>query len=973
MYPRLVAAPLFALFLGLGLFGSALSPGGHAPFGTVASAATPEQVILSPRPRQVLRSNTVLLRVRSSDHSGALTARLNGVRIEQGFGRARKGGRTMRVSLSHGLRRGRNLLRIRVLRHGKSARRATVRFFLRRRQALVGAGKDRRVVVGSPVMLGGKVRNAGRAAGKSAVRWKVIKSPKAKKPALLTAPRKAGSGFRANRLGTYVLELRHRKGKVATSDRVKLDVVPENPMVPIETIPNVSQGPWGVQVGDQFYPVKDSRSYIQVLVLKRKTLQFVSNSSFRSSDDVKQMLAGLDDTKLVIVTRSSGVATGFDGFHDALTGIGGPNFDTTSWNVYYIAPHEGEFSMVGVPGMKTGTGDFRVAMQDGRDPHKSGDMRGYLIPDQYLNYGYVAADEHPISFGGAETEPDNESVGYRLGVLDAHTLLPLEGNGQFFDTNGGFSAPGEQEAEAVKMIKTLDAIGNDTVVTIQAVSDKLPGDANYQPLIGEVTKETMARLAAAVERVGGSANAFNRAATVAGVPASGGAVYSLIGWGGAGHGKGAEVAAGVNHASDVPVISTVLRPNNESKFRPTETVETAGGTAALSEIAMKPPTKAWPLDNNPGASRALSYLGSQDESLGPDPRSAYWTQDLDTDALIRTISAVTYPSGKNFTEDEFKEAKAELVKELGWVGKVRHYLNQLATPFASNALPSWEASKAIADRIYDEAHASDSKISFNWLEFTEALIGLIPIAGQEAESGLETLATLFEFGMRTYGAVDQGGEATDRDVEIESTKLGAELLTESQRMQASIQSMGDVIVSDYAKLSELGPHAGCNASDPDCPKQFAFSQADRTAASADVYRGIERVAYQKLLPLGYDIYALRKVNSTVEPDPRAYTCTQFPHPWGEYPNPAQNAARMLTELDPVGGRNSWVMYTIAKPRDGAPVMPGDDLFNRMFGPVSQGDPKEGGLAMSFDQLIPEHPAYFWGARDIEEVYCNEEM
>jgi hypothetical protein len=60
------------------------------------------------------------------------------------------------------------------------------------------------------------------------------------------------------------------------------------------------------------------------------------------------------------------------------------------------------------------------------------------------------------------------------------------------------------------------------------------------------------------------------------------------------------------------------------QFRPESVKQTDSVTDLLSTVALEPPTTGWPLDDDPGAKAALSWLGSQDSRLGPNPRTAYW-------------------------------------------------------------------------------------------------------------------------------------------------------------------------------------------------------------------------------------------------------------------------------------------------------------------------------------------------------------
>ena len=167
------------------------------------------------------------------------------------------------------------------------------------------------------------------------------------------------------------------------------------------------------------------------------------------------------------------------------------------------------------------------------------------------------------------------------------------------------------------------------------------------------------KLAEAVAKAGGTRNAFNRTARQTGAPASGGATYTLVGWAGAGEGAGAEAAAGLDGAGDVPLLSGVLRPGRDSEFRPAEVTYSAANPQLLQNLLLAKPTGTWPLDDDPGAQRAISYLGSTDQRLGPDPRSAYWTQSFGestTNSIIAGLKSVPYPSDASFTQDSSRRA-----------------------------------------------------------------------------------------------------------------------------------------------------------------------------------------------------------------------------------------------------------------------------------------------------------------------------
>ncbi len=979
-----------ALLLAVALVAAA----GHAATPAAAGSAEragPKRVVVTPRQGQVFGSHRVKIRVRARGLSGVLGVRLNGERIGGSFSRPRRGVRSLQASISYGLKRGRNVLRVRVRRRGKPPRRARVRFRVRRESklAMVGAGRNRRVAIGSPVALAGAATGLGASPAK--LRWKVVTAPDPLGPAQgdppplagLTSPTGPDARFEPSALGSYVVKLTHGSGRDAVSDRVRVDAVPPNPLVAVKTeryLGDEQQAFSGIEVGGELYE-NELGKRLQVVVLDRKTLAPVSNEAYQPEEGgrLAKLIEDLDDTDLVIVSAQGSTADvdrAISGFDDLLKLIGVPG---KLCGVDCI-PTAGRFSAIGVPGLKVGEGDWSLRTGTASGTDNAG-MVGFLSPDQYLNYGFVPSEREQFRYGAQEVPWCNpgpscisDYIGYKIEVRDAHTLAPGPGDGEFFPTNGRTLNDDAKTLWANRMADALNAVPKGDLVTIQVASNRISGESSYPPPVGKVGKAAMSRLADAVAKVGGTPNAFNRTALLSGAPASGGAVYTLLGWAGAEPGEGVEAAAGVDGAGDAPVITGVLRPGNDSEFRPAEVMASADNPHILQDLIVKPPTGVWPLDDDPGAKQAISYLGSTDQRLGPDPRSAYWTQSFDeatTNAIIAGLKSVRYPSGASFTEEQFEAARAELVKELGWVGNVRTYLTNLSKPFADNALPSWVAAQKIADQIYDDVNKPQDEVAMKWIEFTRIILGLLGPLTHEVTG---VIGHMLDLGVWAYGA-SQSGAPTYDEVKVKADELGAELVEQAQQAQATYARIGDVIVSDYDKLAQIGQYGGCNVASPGCPPELALSNADRIAASADAYRSIERVAYTKLLPLGYHMFALKPYDGQVAPFPPNYQCG-FDFPWGDYGSNRPYASwAQLVDLDPVGGSSTWAPFVFSAPpgistKHGSP--PGNDLLERMFDPVSRsGNPKAGGLGISREQLSYEADHDYWfGSESAEARRCG---
>jgi hypothetical protein len=162
---RLCAAlvAVLALVTGLGL-------------GGAAQASAADAVIVSPRAGQKLTRPPLRMVVRAGREHGDLVARLNGVSIGAEFARSGRNRRTLRVSASHGLRHGRNVLTVRA-RVGTTVRRAKVAFVIANRHPIPGAGRARRSVAGRWIRLKGRIVRHPRGPAAKGVRWSVVRAP----------------------------------------------------------------------------------------------------------------------------------------------------------------------------------------------------------------------------------------------------------------------------------------------------------------------------------------------------------------------------------------------------------------------------------------------------------------------------------------------------------------------------------------------------------------------------------------------------------------------------------------------------------------------------------------------------------------------------------------------------------------------------------------------------------------------------
>jgi hypothetical protein len=933
-----------------------------------------QPTVLAPRPGQVVRGDVVQIAVRAGVGADALSTRLNGHGVAGQFGPDHRGVRTLEASLSDGLRRGVNVLEVTARPTFSRVRRATIRFTVSAGEPLVGAGRDRRVIVGERVQLDGRAVSAGPGNGAASVHWQVVASPGGDPSASAARLRDAADRdavFAPERPGEYTLKLTDRTVAGPVSDEVRFTAVPASPMVAIDTMVDGPGGAPGIRVGGTTYAAAglagDPAGVVQVLVLDRQSLGFVSNASYTNGDEVAAALGKLDDGDLVIVAlqKPGGSRTQpltGEPLTTALAAIGFPSTEPTTDGPVT----GGDLSVIGVPGMSPGDADIHVDSAGGA-------MRGYLSPDQHLEYGFVAPELIHLIVAGATPPCDSNqrcNGGFEVSKLSATTGQVLAH--ETFITNPVSKSATDASAAAVQMSGYLASASTGQLIEIQTLSQaSATGDTSPAP-VGNVSRVDLDGLAGAVASVGGTRNGFNREALKVG-PAGGEPLYSLIGWPDAGAGHGIEAAADVDGVSSKPHLEVLLRRDHTYVLRPVQSSGQGAVPATLQQLVLGAPgAKAWPLSGDLGDSRALGYLGALDPRLGCDPRSAYWTQGLteaDTNSVADTIRDADMPTASDidpctgkavaFDASQFTAARRELLIELKWVGNVRSYLSKLGSPFVNGALTSWTDAQSIADKVYAAASSPDADTALRWTSFTQTILNLLgPFTGGVTSE----IASVMDFGTWLAGA-DANGSPTDGEVRIKADQLGAELVNQAQQSQATLDRVGDILVSDYAKLSTLGPVAGCNPTSAACNPAFAFSEADKAAASTAFVRGIERIAYEKLMPLDYHVFLLNRYpddradrdhngydfsDGTEPPALTRYECTEANQFDATFPPLA--TTYQLSILDPVSPpTNQWNVLVFAESADHRehPTPPPDRILHRMFDPVSRSlDPSAGGLGVS---------------------------
>jgi hypothetical protein len=301
-------------------------------FALPAVAGASSSPIISPTPGQRIGVDTVEIVVHARGEYGDLHATLNGHAITRDFAIAPGNRRMLRASVSHGLRRGPNVLKVRA-RVEATTRSATVRFTVTRKSPLVGAGVDRTVTVGSAFSLKGIA--GATAAGN--VRWKLTHTPQGSKvktlatvggaltpattsratttPTTATTPATPSPAtlpltplqpaLTPDLPGKYTVQLVVGSGTSTATDSVTYDAIPADPLLAIDT-----------RVPDTANPHGDEQPGIELegKVLRAPYLQVTSdgNGHYAGNRPLEayatwQVVAISRDTSQVIWNRTYGL------------------------------------------------------------------------------------------------------------------------------------------------------------------------------------------------------------------------------------------------------------------------------------------------------------------------------------------------------------------------------------------------------------------------------------------------------------------------------------------------------------------------------------------------------------------------------------------------------------------------------------------------------------------------------------------
>ena len=1011
MHRRLRLAAGGALAAFVLLLGAGLMPAG------ARLASRGRGLVVSPREGQVLRAGPVWIRVRADARDGDLTASLNGKSIGQQFSLPNGGLRSLQVSPSFGLRYGRNVLRVSVRHDGGRRRSATVSFKVAGSAPLAAAGPDVAVAIGSQVVLGGarsllppghtpasSPPRAGlgsvRSASGARYSWRLVDAPRHSRfggshpKARLGGTNSPRLTFRPDQPGTYTLRLTVSDRLGSGRDTVTVDALYPKPLVPIDTMVKRG-GEWGIQVGDDFYSAGSGYSaslgQLQVLVLKRRTLELVSNTTYHCANDsfahvcpepIQQPdLSKLNSSDLVIAASQPEFSWSpvFDKGANRLASIGYRPVE------YAANSGSGIVSAIGVPQKPdppAGSAVQRVVSRKPpfqRDPPyaPSAEIKGYLTRDNYNNYEFVSS-EHPsfdlrasgstatqnvIELGAIDGQPAQRFVrvldngvrgGFQVVLADRDTL---KGQEFWFPTNSNSTDLANQLSALAATLKDANSQGHE-LVFVASVGD--PG-VTTGPARSDVNA-AIAAVESAIATAGGSAPVFGRLVNAQNQK------YGMVGASNLGPGKGQEASAAIAPGLADGRLAGSLTRGNDQEFE-LET-EDSLSDRGLQQVVFGPASE-WPeqadSDKEQGKreAAAIAWIGSQSTvGLSSDPRAAYWMQPYGADgggywlSKSNAIGALDYQKTTAFTEADLKWAKHELQTEIAWLIQEHYYLTNLSQPYVHSSLKAWSDLTSVANKIKTQVDVNGN--DKRGMIAAAVLGGVLELG--EVIPGIGHLFAIESAVYRTaleIAKINQEGDSADDDFSGKVDELGGRLADRLEAAHDSFDNLAQIIAGDYQKLKTVGTLGNCVPRSENCPRDWQFTEADQRDVTAGLKGALELSFYGALLPAKYQIWTLPSGPST---DAAKYTCYRRVEygdptdpnviiysdtPFAKSPATGQ-VANPLPRYDSLS-RQQYDVWALGyrgseKFADPSMVTPAASITDRIFGPVDpSGDLSKGGL------------------------------
>jgi hypothetical protein len=496
------------------------------------------------------------------------------------------------------------------------------------------------------------------------------------------------------------------------------------------------------------------------------------------------------------------------------------------------------------------------------------------------------------------------SGGFQLVVLDAATLNPpahMPGN-QTFPTNCGDDGSDQQEFDNLANALATTTLSTTTPSTIEG------GAVVFLQSIGvPISARTAVQQYAAqhvspyIEALGGVADAFNKSMLQS--QQSGNPGYALASSTylfedaplGVQTGVYAPEASGAATGMTVgtPVfLEGMLKRNYLWRYTPVAGASVNANPGLLPTVAYQPAT-AWPTGgpDEKGEKNALIWFSDTllqlhytSDSVCYTPayhnvRALYCANNVKysggegwsniSNALDQRFNKIPYPkTGCNCTTDEWQKVYDSLSQETANVSYVRAGINNLMGLYGTSSEGGQVQLKQVTSNVLSALSMTDSTatIAGFWTEMAASILGGLA-SGLSVSNPVVAAGIGVASGM-AWAADDlmtSGNGESDLGQILQTTaaQLPQELQNRYVIASNLIANYGDMILSDYGKLSTLGANL-----------IFQTDWSNDASVEASLTLGAQRFAYGKLLGGVYTSYGL--LPDSQNPDypstPAAYVC-----------------------------------------------------------------------------------------------------
>lgn len=935
-----------------------------------------------------------LLRVKLDDRPVVMTMRLNGKSVGGLIPRRAAGIHTVGISPDHGLKFGRNNLLVRVaLKDGRYIRR-NIKFNVRDDRPLAAAGRDRSASVGEVLRFNAaktRVRGAG-----EKYSWRVVSRPKGSKATLSGAATKQPK-LKTDVHGRYKLELRTTKGAAAGVDAVDANVLPEYPAIGarINTAAPQPGGGYALTIGENCRanekncpvvtePYGDDP--VMLALIDRATLAVDQVFHFDATPAnaftvlaALNVAAGSSESPSQLAVLSVLPGSGINGnlyapALNVMTGLS-PTLGT-----------DGGFSAVGVPVADMNTNRIRTGWVNAGGAAVGNEIKGsisglFQFDETSQNYGFATGRSSSYSTQTTDSTATQNVMrvgeqtftssglesgctgGFHIVVLRAGSLTPptnLSEN-QTMSTRCADFGVSEQGVNALstylgEVTAQIDH-GSDgpLLVFLQTL-----GAEAYPSVTNESMEDELIAVAGAIEKLGGNSEAFNDAIV------TNGARYAIAG-GTSLLSESPPNSAGQSFAPESTtlqagssgVLDGVLQFSKRYHFEPVSGTSKFDRTAFWSDLAYQP-TKPWPFSTSFGEKNALAYISKQYnlkyspdsscyEPSVPDVRFEYCDLNAPWANLLQKLPGQKFSSACKCTPEEWKNVTTQIVTEVNWVNRVYKYVGIVQSIYGTSSAPAALGISSIGSSVENAVNPpSTGDVFGTWSGMTGDILNLLSVVPGAGELGaLAGMVSGLAFVFQDAISDADGAQTLGEMVNTTAAELPAETARRYQSASEQFGQLGDVIVTDYGKLSKAATST-----------QIQIDETTISKSIGELMAGSYSFAYKRLLPIGYNAYGLPFSGlSPTANTPQQYLCN-----WG---------GGIKFEPFKFSGPGTWIPLSSDNPRlaiygNDRPVMlalgekypesrgshvqvPPSSLVNPLTQPVTFDDQ---GTPQTFGQYLP---------------------